>query len=432
MICKSYKLKKRILSSTLFKDSFWALSGSAVGQGLSLVASIFIARMLGKDIFGMYGIVRSTLFSVAAFSTFGLSYTATKFVAEYSKSQPSKLATIIRNSIQITLFTSSILAVLLFIFSHQVAQYLETPKLYNSIRLLAVIVIFNSIRTTQVSILAGFRKFKEMAIINLINGIFTFASSIVLTYFYGLDGALIALFISQIVNCIQNYIELRKTIKAKDINIKDKTSIRKELLSFSLPMAVQEVIQPIFTWVIPILIIKFSNFGEVGLYNAAQQWYAVILFIPGTLRNVILSHISSNKDNDSQQVSILNKMLLINFFATFIPFLVLFFFSSLIEKAYGNTFTSLQGVLNISVLSAIFVCLNNMIRQYFMAVGKVWVSFWVYLGSSLMFAGTFVGLSVFFDDEKSALHMAQSFLGTQITFFIIFYMLFRWYSKGKK
>lgn len=425
--------KYRVLKSALFKDSFWALTGNVIGKGLALLASILLARMLGKDIFGMYGLVRTTLLSVAVFSTFGLGYTATKFIAEYAKSFPQKINAVIRNIMQITLVTGLICALLLFIFSKHISAYLDAPDLYNSIRYLAIIVVFNSITTTQIGMLAGFKKFKAMARINLINGLIMFFCSVVLTYFYGLNGALVALLISQVINCIQNYLEVRKSVK--NLNVKEndsKYNIRKELISFSLPIASQEMLYSLLQWIMPVLLIKFSDFGELGLFNAAQQWSAVILFIPGTLRNVILSHVSSHADNHSQQVKTLNRMLLINFLATFIPFIVVYLFSGLIVKGYGDSFVSLKSILNVSVFSTIFSCLSGVFKQYFMAINKVWVTFWLRLGNSILVLALFVLIINVTNDGKSALHMAQANVLTQVLFFIILYLLFRKYESKEK
>ena len=62
---------ERLKSSDLFKDSFWALAGSALGKGLSLLAGIAVARFLGKEVYGEYGTIRTTLFYIAIVSTFG-------------------------------------------------------------------------------------------------------------------------------------------------------------------------------------------------------------------------------------------------------------------------------------------------------------------------------------------------------------------------
>ena len=66
----------------MLKDSFWALLGNLIGKGLPFVAGIFVARLLGSESYGEFGLIKSSLISIALFSSFGLGITATKFIAE--------------------------------------------------------------------------------------------------------------------------------------------------------------------------------------------------------------------------------------------------------------------------------------------------------------------------------------------------------------
>ena len=76
-------MRCNIKENTFFKDSFWAVVGNGSGYGLLLLAGIIIARLLGKDLYGEYGFIKTTMFQFAAFATLGLGYTATKFIAQY-------------------------------------------------------------------------------------------------------------------------------------------------------------------------------------------------------------------------------------------------------------------------------------------------------------------------------------------------------------
>lgn len=425
------KLKNRLLSSALFKDSFWALSGNIMGKGLAMLASIFVARFLGVELFGMYGLIRTLLLSVAVFSTFGLGYTATKFIAEYSKTAPERIRSIISNIMQITLFTGALFATFLFIFSKPIATYLDAAHLYESIRYLAIIVIFNSITTTQIAILAGFKRFKTTAKINLINGIITFVLSVILTYFFSFSGALIALLISQIINCLQNYIAVKRCIDT-EYKQNDPVSIKKILVSFSLPIALQEMLYSILQWTMPILLVKLSNYNQVGLYNAAAQWSSVILFIPGALRNVVFSHFSSTVNNQNQQDLLLRRMLLINFLATFIPFCIIWAFSGLIVSAYGESFNGLQTILNFSVFTTIFTCMSSVYLQYFISLNKTWFTFWVRLLSIFMTIGLFIlVMNYYHNSNLAALRLAQVDIFRSVIF-MLFYHVYYYISKQKK
>ncbi|WRQ33759.1 oligosaccharide flippase family protein [Bacteroidales bacterium MB20-C3-3] len=372
-----YALKERIFRSLFIRDSFWALTGNTLGSGLSLIAGIFVARYLGKDIYGEYGIIKNTIISLSIFSTFGLGYTSTKYVAEYKETRPEFLDLIIRYSKFISLTVSGLVALSLFIFAKTLSeQILDAPHLYKSIRVVSVWVVIRSLTTTQIGVMAGFGQFKKMAYIEGIVGVLTFTLSILFTYEWGLLGALFALLIAQIINLILNYQVVLK-LKPKSKALTNNIPILKDIISFSAPIALQEITYSVMSWILHLMLIKITNYGELGLFSAAMQWNALILFIPGVLRNVLLSHLSSNSNNDITHNRILKNALLINFIATFIPVLVIYFFSNFIIHIYGNSFIDLRKVLQVSVFSTMFISLSNVYSQAYLSKGKSWLMFYI-------------------------------------------------------
>src|SRR5699024_4322959 len=118
----------------------------------------------------------------------------------------------------------------------------------------------------------------------------------------------------------------------------------KSILRQSFPIALQEMSLSITHWLGSILLLKLTNYGEVGLYSAASQWAAVILFIPITLRNVVLSHLSSDQ-NKEQHNRLLYSMMGIYALSTFIPSTLVVLSSNCITQFYGETFYGLSSVL---------------------------------------------------------------------------------------
>lgn len=425
------RIKQKLWESSIFQDSFWALAGNVLGKGLALLASIIIARLLGKDLFGMYGLIRTTLLSIAVFSTFGMGYTATKFVADYLRDSPNKVRSIIVEINRITLITSIILATIVFLFSKKLAEFLDTPEIYWAIRFLAIIIVFNAITTTQTGILSGFKKFKALVRINFYNGIVVFFCGVIFTYFYMLEGALFALLVGQIFNCVQNNIEVRKSVMLLP-NDRSNSKHQKEILLFSAPVALQEMVYSLSTWILSIALVKVAGTGEMGLYNAANQWSGVVLFIPGTLRNVILSHLSTTNRVTDEQLKIVYQMLVVNFTCTFIPFLIICFSSSLIQEGYGDSFIKLPSVLNISVLSTVFSCMSNVFTQYLMSNNKVWFTFWLRLFRELNTLFLYLFLFTNIASLNSAVGLCLSSLISQVFFLLLLISLFIYTKKQFK
>jgi O-antigen/teichoic acid export membrane protein len=421
------EFKNKFFNNKLALDSFWALVGSVAAKGLSLSASVVVARFLGKASFGEYGIIRNTLLYIAIFSTFGLGYTATKYVSEYKIKSPEKLIFFCRNAFRITLFVSGIMALFLFLFSNYVAvSILESPRLNIPLKYVSIWVVFNALTTTQTGILSGFGEFKKMAKINGVIGVITFFSSTVLTFFYGLEGALIALLVSQIVNWYLNYKVLIHYLPKTGASENNKDFV-KEIILFSLPIALQEALYSATSWLSLYLLIKMTSYGELGLYSAAMQWAAVILFIPAILRNVVLSHMSEATDDLNKHNMVLKKMLKINFLSTIIPFIFVFLFSGLIVAFYGATFKGLQSVLNIAVFTSVFACLSSVYSQAYMSRGKNWLMLLLRLFRDLGILVLTYFLITSYTFESGAKLMVISSLLMNFVFFVImafYYELF--------
>lgn len=361
----------RLKSNKIFKDSIWTITGNALGKGLTVIGGIIIAKLLGKDVFGEYGLLRNTLLMIAVFSTLGLGYTSTIFVSKYRDTSPNLLYLLIRNLLNITIGFSSIIAILVFIFSEQIALLLEDTALILGLKYLSVIIVLNALTTTQIGILAGLKLFKNTAYVNILCGICNFFITISLTVIWGFNGALLALLISQLINCILNSYVLRKNVSRVDgcgeIPLK-------YIMVQSIPIALQEMSVSLMHWIGYYLLLKFTGYGEVGLYSAATQWSVIILFIPVTLRNVVLSHLSS-KQNSVQHRKIFYSMMGLYVLSTFIPSTLIAIFSNFIVGFYGESFIGLKYVLIFGCYSTVFNSVYNIYSSEFMSLNRNWLMY---------------------------------------------------------
>lgn len=301
----------------------------------------------------------------------GLGYTSTIYVAKYKKDNEILLYSLINSVLITTLIFSGLIATLVFLFSSHIAIYLEDPSLTIGLKYLSIIIIFNALTTSQIGVLAGFKLFKETAYINILSGICNFILSVCLTYILGFNGALLALLLSQIFNCALNHHILRKQLVRLD---KKGKAPLKSILRQSFPIALQEMSLSVTHWLGSILLLKLTDYGEVGLYSAASQWAAIILFIPITLRNVVLSHLSSDQ-NKEQHNKILYSMIGIYALSTFIPSTLVVLLSNYITLFYGKTFYGLSSVLAVCCYATVFNSIYNVFASEFMSRNRNWLMY---------------------------------------------------------
>ena len=374
-------------SSKLFRDSFWALFGNSIGKVLALLLGIILANLLGSEDFGKYGLIKNSLFYLSICSTFGLGITGTKYIAQY-KEEKNKINNICHDILTISVFTSGFIAITILIFAEKLTYLLEMGNMSNILRLSSIAIIFNAINSAQTGILSGFKEFKTISNYNLITGVFTFISGTIFTYFWSLDGAIIALGLSYVVNYFLNAHTLNK-IRREFPKKEGVLDYKVQMLKFSLPLAMQEGLLALSSWSIIVVLVKLASSSDYGVYSAAHQWTAAISFIPAILKNVTLSYLS---DQQSNKRVIVKKMIFVNLISSGSFFVIIFIFSGFIARWYGDSFVGVKPVLNILVFSSILGTMGSVFIQELISKSKNWLSFSITFIKSIIILAVSIGL----------------------------------------
>ncbi len=414
-------LKLRIGQNELIKDSFWALLGNFFGKGLSFAAGIYVARFLGKEVFGEYGMIRNTVVSISIFSTFGLGYTVTKFVADLRESKDRNVIQIVNNTNKITWISSGILTLLLIIFADQVALLgLKAAHLSNTLRIVALWVLFNALTTSQIGVLAGLGKFKLMAKWNALIGVITFLSIVALTYYYNLNGALIGLLITQIANwLIYNYLIKKELDFFINVNASNESYDASKLITFSIPVAMQEISYSLLSWLTSFIFLSYSSYSEFGIFNAGLQVSVMILFIPGILRNVFLSHLSVTLNEVESYKKVLRTTIKINLISTLLPVIFILLFLNPIQQMYGPNYANIKLVIILLSINTIPMSVINVYSQSFLSKGKNWILFWIKLIKDLLVIIVFILFVLSKLNASIALSISSIVLNVLFLIFII-------------
>ena len=259
----------------------------------------------------------------------------------------------------------------LWVFASQIAEFIDAPHLNDALRISSIVVIANALITTQIGILSGFKSFKAIAKNNTYSGIVIFVTSIAFTYLWGFEGAVYSLLVSFVFQVFLNELSMRRILRKY---VCEKTIGKceiKNMIAFSMPIALQESLYTVVHWLSVLLLIKYANYGEVGISSAASLWQSLVIFVPSVLKNVMFSHLTSALEHKK----LVNKLLLINFCSSIIPVAIVLIFSNFICSFYGDNFTGLHPVLIVSVSSSVLICLSEVYCYEFISIGKPWFVF---------------------------------------------------------
>ena len=192
--------------------ALWSLSGALIARGLGLLASMLVARMLGKEGFGELGIIQSTVGMFGIFAGFGLGMTATKIVAEYRDQDPSKAGRTIALSNLVAVGTGALMTLALLVLAPWLAsRTLAAPHLSRLLRIGSGLLLLGAVTGAQTGAMAGFEAFRALALVNLLTGVLAFPLMVGGVWMGGLRGASLGLLLTGVANWAMN----RKALQAE-------------------------------------------------------------------------------------------------------------------------------------------------------------------------------------------------------------------------
>jgi O-antigen/teichoic acid export membrane protein len=375
----------------LAKGIFWSVIGAVISRGLMLAASIFVARMLGKTGFGELGMIQSTVGMFGVFAGFGLGLTATKHVAEFRRSDPDRAGRIIGLSGLFAMATGGLMALGLFIFAPWLAEHtINAPHLAGVLRIGALILFISALNGAQTGALSGFEAFKTIAHVNLFVGLISFPILVFGTWFGGLTGAVWALAINLCFNWLFNHIALRKEARRYGLPFTFRNCGRElpVLWRFSLPAVLSGAMVGPVNWACSALLVnRPDGYGEMGVYSAANQWFAMLMFLPGMLGGVVLPVFSEQLGQNDTKRSAKTLIFAIKMNALFVlPVALLASIASpYIMNLYGAGFSNGWPTLVVVLLTAGLLSVQTPVGQIMAASGKMWIGFIMNAGWALTF-----------------------------------------------
>lgn len=420
------KLKKLIQQKLTFENPItkkliggmaWNIIGTVFSKAFLMIASVITARMLGVDKNGEFGVINSTVLMFSTFAGLGLGTTATRFVAEYRNVDKEKCGRVIGMTNLIGIISGVIMAMALVVLAPWLAmKQLNAPHLSSGLMLASIMLITNTVNTIQISTLSGFEHFKGIAKLSIIQGLISFPIYVIFTHFLGVNGLIIGYIIIGCIMLTLYEIENHKVRKMYGIHM-DIKNARKELYimwKFSLPSMMSNVMVGPITWIGNTFITSSANgYFQIGIFNAANQWRSVLIFLPTAVGSVILPLIVANKGNERlQKVNILFGWIMVNCFASLILTA-----PELIAWLYGKEFIGVE--LNVSILIVVLTCC---ILSYKEGIGRNLVSnnlmWWAFMSNAL-WGVTFLGV-LWFIHDWGAIGIATAYLISYVVTTIVF------------
>lgn len=375
------KISENEINKKIFNSSAWILLGNVLSKATLLISTIIISRILVKEEYGQFGILKSTIMMFASFAGLELAVTATKYISQYKDSNKQKVEKIIGLSNFITIIISTIIALLTYVFSKEIAGYIKAPQLSLGIKISSFVIFLSALNSIQTGIFSGLQRFKELSINVLISGIISSLGMILGAKYFGLIGVLVFFGSNYVILFVLNYLTLRK-IFYKDFKInffkKSNFSEFSIIWKFSLPAILAALMVGPVIWVCNyFLVIQENGYDQMAFFDIANQWRNTILFIPMALSQIALPMLSAAVDDDSKYKVTYYKNLKLNIYISIIMVVGFVAISPLIVITYGKDYQGALYPLIIMLVTTGLVAVNNVIGQVIASKNKMWLGFFV-------------------------------------------------------
>ncbi|MDC8105111.1 oligosaccharide flippase family protein [Chryseobacterium sp. PTM-20240506] len=426
LILKSSEINKRI-----FNNSFWILIGNIVSKLSLLVSTIIMARIMNKEEYGQFGIIKSTILMFAMFAGLELGITATKYISQYKNLDKQKIERIVGLSNFFAISISLIIALLIYFNSTIIASQIAAPQLTREIKMSSFILFFSSINGIQSGILNGLEKFRESAINTTVAGLLSSILLIISTFYFSLYEIIIAFGSNFVFLFILNYYSLKKLFY-KDYKIrifhKDNFKEIKIIWNFSLPAILAGIMVGPVIWICNnILVNQVNGFKEMAIFDIANQWRNTVLFIPVALSQIALPMLTSSLDDKRNYKLIFKKNIKLNLYISLFIVIILVIISPVIVWFYGDKYNDAQVPMIIMFITTGFIAVNNVIGQLIASQGKMWLGLWVnFIWGISLLCGNYLLVMVF---NLGAVGISLAYLFSYLVHTLIQFLLIKNFFK---
>lgn len=386
------------LARRVVKGTFWSVAGTSVSRGMGLLASIVVARSLGKAGFGELGIIQGTAGMFGVLAGFGLGTTATKYVAEFRNTDGPRVGRIIALSSALSWASSGLMTIALFFSSGWLASAtLNTPLLAPQLRIASLLLLLGGINGAQTGVLSGFEAFRSVAGINLAVGLFSFPCLVIGVHFAGLTGAVWGLVANLALNCLLNFVCVRREVCRQGVTIEWRrfTAELPLVWRFSVPVTlVSLVMVPTNWWTSTMLATSRHGYAALGEFSAASQWRNFVTVLPMMLAGVaipMLSNLHGKRDGVGYRRVLFSNLCVVAVLAGLAAAGIVLF-AGLIAISYGSGFANSAPVIRWMAISGFLIAINSVVGTAITSLGRVWAGLVFCILCSLVLVGCAYGL----------------------------------------
>ncbi len=258
---------------SLFKSTFFSAIITLIRISSAFLANKVVAIYTGTGGIALLGAFSNLISIFLTFANGAINTGVVKYTAEYMGDE-DKIKSLVSTSFKISLYCSGAVGFTLLFFGKFVSNLILTSTEYAlPVRIFGLTVVLYSLNSLFISILNGRNEIKAYTIVNTFGSVFGLLLTLVLVYFFRLNGALYALVLSQsVVFFVTLFVIFRTPWFSMDyFTQKIDTSILQKLSHFTVMAVVTAVTVPVSHIVLRNMLISSFGLESAGIWQGLMR-----------------------------------------------------------------------------------------------------------------------------------------------------------------
>ncbi|MGI9418057.1 MAG: oligosaccharide flippase family protein [Geminicoccaceae bacterium] len=370
-----------LLPKKLTQGAAWNGLAQIMYRGMVILGMLIAARLLGLERFGQLSILYNTTMTFHVVASLGLIMTGTKLVAEFASKDKAKTGRIMALCNYVAVASGGLVGFGMLAFAPGIAsEILNDPALVSGVRLTALLLLFQVLADSMLGIVLGFLAFRGIFVANVMTGLAAFLFLILGAYYHGVVGGLLGLALAEAIRFVLLFRLSRRSAAEHAVPLSWRFP-REELpviWQVSLPAMATAVLWLPVMWIGTLMLVRQpGGFAEMGLFGAGNQWFSLLLFVPGVITQTILPILSDQVgDGDRRGArSLALKSAGIMLVLVALVAAPLMLASPLITAAYGPEFKAGVWVFVVMLSAAVAAAPQGILGNFLAAENRFWLRF---------------------------------------------------------
>lgn len=364
----------RIFWKRIVRGTAWTSLGAAASQGASLAAGIIIARLMGKDTYGRFGLIQTTIAVWSLIAGFGLSLTATRYLSRYRLTEAVEAGSVIGATTTLSLILAGGTSLCLFLGAGALSFSLSgRGDLAGELRVAALSMFVLSLAGVQQGILTGFEAFRGAALLNVARAVLLLPLTVLGIHFAGLSGALWAITIASSAGMVLGASLIASECRAH--GIQPQWGVRRGdwnmISGFALPAFLGGLLVTPVNWLVAALLVRSSGgYGQMAILTAGVYFRTAFMFFQGATGTVLLPVFSSSSGRDREVL--LWSAIKTNGIVSLGGFAVAVLAPSSLMRIFGPGFAGNGAVVVVNLAAGAIMLASAPLVYWLTSVGRQW------------------------------------------------------------